>query len=111
MRTSFALLLAATAAAAATSCTQDNKAAQEAATTPAADTAVVVRNDAASVDATADTAAYRTDADRLTDRIAQDLRLTDTVVVTRIERTYYTRGPRLRDRLQLLRRAAGDQPS
>lgn len=97
----FVVLMAAAATLAAASCTQDKKAAIEAATTPAADTAVVLRDGAAPVgaatDATTDTASYRTDADRLTDRIAQDLRLTDTVVVTRIERTYYTRGRKLRD--------------
>ncbi|UPL48742.1 T-complex 10 C-terminal domain-containing protein [Hymenobacter sublimis] len=83
------------------SCNRDKQAAVDAATTPSADTAVVVRDEAMTTDATAtadgDTAAYRTEADRLADRIAQDLRLTDTVVVTRVEKTYYTRGRRLNE--------------
>lgn len=76
----------------AASCTQDKPAAVDAATTPAADTAVVVSDAPLN-----DTAAYRTDADRLAARIAEDLKLTDTVVVTRIEKTYYTRGRRLNE--------------
>jgi len=79
------LLLSAAATLAATSCSQDK---------PAADTAVVV-NEANAGDAANDTAAYRTEADRLAARVAEDLKLTDTVVVTRIEKTYYTRGRRL----------------
>lgn len=94
------LLLSAAASLAVASCNQNQEAATDAATTPSADTAVVVR-DGASPDAVAttdgDTAAYRTEADRIADRIAQDLRLTDTVVVTRVEKTYYTRGRRLNE--------------
>ncbi|WP_139925413.1 T-complex 10 C-terminal domain-containing protein [Hymenobacter sp. DG01] len=93
------LLLSVASALAVAACNQNKKAANEAATTPSADTAVVV-NDATTMAATStdtDTAAYRTEADRLADRIAQDLRLTDTVVVTRVEKTYYTRGRRLNE--------------
>lgn len=84
------LFLSAAAAFSVASCTQDKPAAVDAATTPSADTAVVVNS-------TTDTTAYRTDADALAARIAQDLKLTDTVVVTRIEKTYYTRGRRLNE--------------
>jgi hypothetical protein len=93
------LFLSCAATLTAVSCNQDKQAAVDAATTPSADTAVVARNDASTdVAATdADTASYRTDADRLADRIAQDLRLTDTVVVTKVQKTYYTRGRRLQE--------------
>ncbi|TGD81621.1 T-complex 10 C-terminal domain-containing protein [Hymenobacter wooponensis] len=91
------LFLSCAATLTAVSCNQDKQAAMDAATTPSADTAVVARNSATTeVAATdADTASYRTDADRLSDRIAQDLRLTDTVVVTKVQKTYYTRGRRI----------------
>lgn len=88
------LFVSAAATLLAASCSQDKTAAVDAATTPSADTAVVV-NDGAAMNT--DTTTYRTDADRLADRIAEDLKLTDTVVVTRIEKTYYTRGRRLND--------------
>ncbi|WP_310392803.1 hypothetical protein [Hymenobacter sp.] len=39
-----------------------------------------------------DTLAAHDEARRLAARVAEDLKLTDTAVVTRIERTYYTRG-------------------
>ena len=42
-----------------------------------------------------DTMLARDEARRLAARVAEDLKLTDTVVVTRIEKTYYTRGRRL----------------
>ena len=42
-----------------------------------------------------DTMAAHDEARRLAARVAEDLKLTDTVVVTRIEKTYYTRGRRL----------------
>ncbi|WP_157780993.1 hypothetical protein [Hymenobacter sedentarius] len=51
--------------------------------------------DANSGGMTADTMAAHDDARRMAARVAEDLKLTDTVVVTRIERTYYTRGRRL----------------
>ncbi|RSK37306.1 T-complex 10 C-terminal domain-containing protein [Hymenobacter metallilatus] len=87
------LLLSAAASLAVASCTQDKPAAVDAATTPAADTAVVVDDTALNND----TAAYRTEADRLAARIADDLKLTDTVVVTQVTKTYYTRGRRLNE--------------
>lgn len=88
------LFLSCAASLAVASCNQDQKAATEAATTPAADTAVVVND---GVPADTDTAAYRSDADALAARIANDLKLTDTVVVTQIQKTYYTRGRRLNE--------------
>lgn len=88
------LFVSAAATLLAASCSQDKAAAVDAATTPSADTAVVV-NDGAGMNT--DTTTYRTDADQLANRIAEDLKLTDTVVVTRIEKTYYTRGRRLND--------------
>lgn len=88
------LFLSCAATLTAVSCNQDKQAAVDAATTPSADTAVVV-NEHANAMADSDTVAYRTDADRLADRIAQDLRLTDTVVVTKVQKTYYTRGRRI----------------
>lgn len=39
--------------------------------------------------------AYRTDADALADRVAADLKMTDTVVVNRIRNVYYTRGRKM----------------
>ncbi|QJX46403.1 hypothetical protein HMJ29_05415 [Hymenobacter taeanensis] len=90
------LLLSCAATLGAASCNQNKEAAVDAATTPSADTAVVVRDNATDIAATgSDTAAYLTEADRIADRIAQDLRLTDTVVVTRVQKTYYTRGRRI----------------
>lgn len=91
MNKNLLFLSVATATLAAASCTQDKPAAVDAATTPASDTAVVVN------EAPTDTAAYRTDADALAARVAEDLKLTDTVVVTRISKTYYTRGRRLNE--------------
>jgi hypothetical protein len=87
------LFLSAAATLAMASCNQDKPAAVDAATTPSADTAVVV-NDGAMM---TDTAAYRTEADQLASRIADDLKLTDTVVVTQVTKTYYTRGRRLNE--------------
>ncbi|UOG74619.1 T-complex 10 C-terminal domain-containing protein [Hymenobacter tibetensis] len=68
----------------AASCTQDKPAAVDAATTPSADTAVVVSNNPA-------------DTNALAARVAEDLQLTDTAVVTRIEKTYYTRDQQLNE--------------
>ena len=83
------LFLSAAATLMVAACTQDKAAAVDAATTPSADTAIVVGNAGPINDA------YRMDADVLAARVAQDLKLTDTVVVTRIEQTYYSRGRRL----------------
>jgi hypothetical protein len=78
--------LLAAASLAATACSQE-KTTETVTTTPVTDsnTAVVVP----------DTIAAYDDARRLSARVAEDLKLTDTVVVTRIEKTYYTRGRRL----------------
>ncbi len=75
------LLAAATLATAA--CSQE-KTTEVVATTPVTDsnTAVVTEDDVMA----------RDEARRLAARVAEDLKLTDTVVVTRIEKTYYTRG-------------------
>ncbi|SNR63626.1 MULTISPECIES: T-complex 10 C-terminal domain-containing protein [Hymenobacter] len=89
------LFLSCAASVAIASCSQNKPAAEDAATTPSADTAVVV-NDAVPATST-DSTAYRTEADQLASRIADDLKLTDTVVVTRIQKTYYTRGRRLNE--------------
>ena len=82
-------LLLAAAALSLAACTQDKPAAENAATTalPAAtdSTAVVVP----------DTIAYRNDARRTADRVAQDLAVTDPVVRRRIENAYYTRANRI----------------
>ena len=74
------LLVAATLA---TAACQQEKTVETTTTTPATDANTAVVTD----DVTA-----RDDARRLAARIAEDLKLTDTVVVTRIEKTYYTRG-------------------
>ena len=79
------LLFSAAASLAVVSCNQDKQAAVDAATTPSADTAVVVN----------DGMDYRADADRVITRVANDLDLRDTTVVSTIGRTYYTRGRRL----------------
>ncbi|MBJ6108677.1 hypothetical protein JAO73_06640 [Hymenobacter sp. BT523] len=76
--------LLAVAALATAACTQEKKEETTVATTDG-NTAVVVP----------DTMAAHDDARRLAARVAEDLKLTDTVLVTRIERTYYTRGRRL----------------
>ncbi len=75
------LLAAATLATAA--CSQE-KTTEVVETTPVTDsnTAVVTEDDVIA----------RDEARRLAARVAEDLKLTDTVVVTRIEKTYYTRG-------------------
>jgi len=88
MNTKLLGLLAAAALATA-SCTQDKPAAETAATNamPSAteNTAVVVP----------DTLAYREEARRTADRVAQDLSLTDSTVKRRLETTYYTRATRI----------------
>ena len=80
--------LLAAASLATVACSQEKKVETTTTTAvPAADpnTAVVVP----------DTMAAHDDARRMAARVADDLKLTDTVVVTRIEKTYYTRGRRL----------------
>ena len=80
------LLAAATLATA--SCTQDKKVETTTATTPETVTTTTTTT-------TVDTVAVHDEARRLAARMAEDLKLTDPAVVTRIERTYYTRGQRL----------------
>ncbi|OGX82928.1 hypothetical protein BEN48_03965 [Hymenobacter glacialis] len=65
------------------SCSQE-KTTEVVATTPATDSNMAVE--------TEDDVMARDEARRLAARVAEDLKLTDTVVVTRIEKTYYTRG-------------------
>ena len=79
--------LLAAASLATVACSQEKKVETTTTTTVPADanTAVVLP----------DTMLARDEARRLAARVAEDLKLTDTVVVTRIEKTYYTRGRRL----------------
>ncbi|UOQ98942.1 hypothetical protein MUN81_05480 [Hymenobacter sp. 5317J-9] len=76
------LLAAATLATAA--CSQEKK-----------EETTVTTTDGTTATVLPDTMAAHDDARRLAARVAEDLKLTDTVLVTRIERTYYTRGRRL----------------
>ena len=80
--------LMAAAALATASCTQDKKVETTTATTPETVTTTTTTT-------TVDTVAVHDEARRLAARMAEDLKLTDPTVVTRIERTYYTRGQRL----------------
>ncbi|HEX8658770.1 MAG TPA: hypothetical protein VF690_14600 [Hymenobacter sp.] len=75
-----------TGALATTACQQDKKI-ESTTTTPV--------TDASSGAAAPDTMAARDDARRLAARVAEDLKLNDSVVVKGIEKTYYTRGRRL----------------
>lgn len=82
------LLAAATLATAA--CSQEKKTEETTVTTtPEATTTTTTT--------TVDTMAAYDDARRMAARVADDLKLTDTVVVSRIQRTYYTRGRRLNE--------------
>ena len=81
--------LMAAAALATASCTQDKKVETTTATTPETTTTTTTTT------TTVDTVAVHDEARRLAARMAEDLKLTDPAVVTRIERTYYTRGQRL----------------
>lgn len=80
--------LMAAAALATASCTQDKKVETTTTTTPETVTTTTTTT-------TVDTVAVHDEARRLAARMAEDLKLTDPAVVTRIERTYYTRGQRL----------------
>ena len=80
------LMAAATLATA--SCTQDKKVETTTATTPETVTTTTTTT-------TVDTVAVHDEARRLAARMAEDLKLSDPAAVTRIERTYYTRGQRL----------------
>ena len=87
MNTKLLGLLAAAALATA-ACTQDKKVETTTTTTPEVTTTTTTTT-------TVDTVAARDEARRLAARIAEDLKLTDPAVVTRVERTYYTRATRL----------------
>ena len=78
--------LLAAGALATTACQQDKKI-ESTTTTPV--------TDAGTATVGTDTMAARDDARRLAARVAEDLKLNDTVVVRRIEKTYYTRSRRL----------------
>ena len=82
------LLAAATLATAA--CSQEKKEETTVTTTPEATTTTTTTT-------VPDTMAAYDDARRMAARVAEDLKLTDTVVVTRIEKTYYTRGRKLNE--------------
>jgi hypothetical protein len=84
----FKLLGLMAAALATASCTQDKKVETTTTTTPEVTTTTTTTT-------TVDTMAASDDARRMAARVAEDLKLTDTVVVRRIERTYYTRGRKL----------------
>ncbi|MGI4887386.1 MAG: hypothetical protein ACRYFR_20705 [Janthinobacterium lividum] len=91
MNTKLLGLLAAAALTTA-SCSQEKKTETTETTVPAAtgDNATV-----ATTATTVDTAAYRTSADALAARVAQDLKITDPALVTRIKNEYYARGREL----------------
>ena len=80
--------LMAAAALATASCNQDKKVETTTTTTPETVTTTTTTT-------TVDTVAVHDEARHLAARMAEDLKLTDPTVVTRIERTYYTRGQRL----------------
>ena len=89
------LLAAATFATA--SCSQEKKTETAATAGPAAsgDSAKVTTTTTTTTTAAVDTLAYRTGADALAARVAQDLKITDPAVVTRIKNEYYARGREL----------------
>lgn len=90
MNTKLLGLLAAAALTTA-SCSQEKKTETTETTVPTAsgDSATVTTT------TTVDTAAYRTSADALAARVAQDLKITDPAVVGRIKNEYYARGREL----------------
>ena len=86
------LLLAVAATFATASCSQEKKTeTTETTTTPSGDVATTTTT------TTVDTAAYRTDADQLADRVATDISATDAAVKTRLQNVYYSRGRAIRD--------------
>ncbi|RYU75323.1 hypothetical protein [Hymenobacter persicinus] len=89
MKNARLLLLSAVAGAlTAASCTQDKKVETTTTTTTVpGDTAVVVSDPS--------DAEYQDRADRIANRLANDLDLTDSVVVTKVRTVYYTRAKRL----------------
>ncbi|MDO7844875.1 hypothetical protein Q5H92_00790 [Hymenobacter sp. M29] len=91
MNTKLLGLLAAASLATA-SCQQDKKVETTTTTTPETTTTATT-----TTTTTVDTVALHDDARRMAARVAEDLKLTDPTVTTRIERTYYTRGRRLNE--------------
>lgn len=86
------LLLAVAATFATASCSQEKK-------TETTETTTVPGGEAATTTTTTtvDTAAYRTEADQLADRVATDISATDAAVKTRLQNAYYSRGRAIRD--------------
>jgi hypothetical protein len=86
------LLLAVAATFATASCSQEKKTeTTETTNTPGGDVATTTTT------TTVDTAAYRTSADELANRVATDLSATDAAVKTRLQNVYYSRGRAMRD--------------
>jgi LysM repeat protein len=88
MNTKLLGLLAAAALTTA-SCSQEKTTTETTVPTATGDSATVTTT------TTTDTAAYRTSADALAARVAQDLKITDPAVVGRIKNEYYARGREL----------------
>jgi hypothetical protein len=86
------LLAAASLATAA--CSQEKKVETTTTTTPETATAPATTT---TTTTTVDTVALHDDARRMAARVAEDLKLTDPALTTRIERTYYVRGKRLNE--------------
>jgi hypothetical protein len=86
------LLLAVAATFATASCSQEKK-------TETTETTTVPGGEAATTTTTTtvDTAAYRTEADDLANRVATDISATDAAVKTRLQNVYYSRGRAIRD--------------
>jgi hypothetical protein len=80
------LLLAAVATLTTAACSTDKKTEVTETTVSPDSTATVTTT------TTVDTAAYRTEADALAARVAQDLKITDPAVIERVRTVYYTRG-------------------
>ena len=86
MNTKLLLAVAATALAT-TACSQEKTTETTATTTTPAGTEVTT-----TTTTTVDTAAYRSTADQLVDRVAADLKVTDAAVKSRLQQVYYSRG-------------------
>lgn len=94
MNTKLLGLLAA-ASLATTACSQEKKVETTTTTTP--ETATAPATTTTTTTTTVDTVALHDDARRMAARVAEDLKLTDPALTTRIERTYYVRGKRLNE--------------
>ncbi|SMB95017.1 hypothetical protein SAMN00120144_1846 [Hymenobacter roseosalivarius DSM 11622] len=81
------ILLSCATALSLTSCNSDKQAAVDATTTPSTDTAVVADNDVVML--------YREQGNRVANRVATDLGITDTAQVRQVRRVYDTRATRL----------------